>query len=76
MALAQHISIQNAKRVNHHLLQKTSQTGTALLKLLWWHLKAYTTVFRIMLLTFASLGFLYFHWSRRQLIQLFQHRTT
>ncbi|BAY07475.1 hypothetical protein [Calothrix sp. NIES-2098] len=78
MALAQHINIediQNSQKVNHNLLWKIIQLGTALIERLRWHTKAYTTVFGIMLLTFASLGFLYIHWSGKKLIQAFQHRT-
>ncbi|MFN6570851.1 hypothetical protein [Dendronalium sp. ChiSLP03b] len=75
MALAQHISIQNTEKVNHHFLWKISQTGTALLKRLLWHTKGYATVFGIMLLTFASLSFLYLYWSGKKLTQVFQHHT-
>ncbi len=75
MALAQHINIQDVKKVNNYFLWKILKIGTALLKQLWWHTKAYTTVFGIMLLTFASLGFLYIHYlSGKKLTKFFQHR--
>jgi hypothetical protein len=75
MTLAQHINIPEAKIVNSNLLRKTSQVVTALFKRLWWHTKAYTTVFGIMLLTFASLVFLYIHWSGGKLTLIFQNKT-
>ncbi len=76
MALAQHINIQDAKKVNNYFLLKILQLGTDLLKQLWWHTKAYTTVFGIMLLTFASLVFLYIHYlSGKKLTQFFQNET-
>ncbi|MCL6753217.1 hypothetical protein KBT16_20505 [Nostoc sp. CCCryo 231-06] len=62
MALAQHINIQDAKKVNDYFLWKILLLGTDFLKQLWWHTKAYTTVLGIMLLTFASLEFLYIHY--------------
>jgi hypothetical protein len=77
MTLAPNINIQDiqdSQKVNQHFLWKISQLGTALIKRLWWHTKAYMTVFGIMLLTFASLVFLYIHWSGKRLIQVFQNR--
>jgi hypothetical protein len=44
---------------NH--LWKFVQLGMAIIGRLWWHMKAYGIVLSIMLLTFASLGFLYIH---------------
>ncbi len=76
MALAQHINIniQDAKKVNGYFLWKILLVGTDLLKQLWWHTKAYITVLGIMLLTFASLGFLYIHYlSGKKLTRLIQH---
>jgi hypothetical protein len=78
MALAQNINIQyvqDSQKVNHHLLWKFSQLVTVSIKRLRWHTKAYTTVFGIMLLTFASVVFLYIHWSGKKLTQAFQQRT-
>lgn len=78
MALAQDINIQDiqdSQQVNRHFWWKLSQLSTASIKRLRWHAKAYTTVFGIMLLTFASLVFLYIHWSGKKLTQVFQHRT-
>ncbi|MBE9052106.1 hypothetical protein IQ243_17090 [Nostocales cyanobacterium LEGE 11386] len=75
MTLAQNISIQNNKSVNPHFLWNISQLGLSVLKRLWWHINAYTTVLGIMLLTFASLGFLYINYSRRKLTQVFQNHT-
>lgn len=72
MILAQNISFQNNKNVKSHFLIQGLQLGTYILKRLSWHLKAYTTVLGIMLLTFASLGFLYIHYSGRKLTQVFQ----
>ncbi|MCM0594325.1 MAG: hypothetical protein ACSI46_04415 [Gloeotrichia echinulata DVL01] len=77
MILADNIDIQDiqdSQQVNHHLWWKTSQLGTAFIKWLWWHTKAYTTVFGIMLLTFASVIFLYLHWCGKKLTQVFYHR--
>ncbi|MFB2768423.1 hypothetical protein ACE1AT_03910 [Pelatocladus sp. BLCC-F211] len=68
-------TIHKTKKVNDHHLWKLAKQGAALLTGLWWHTKAYTTVFGIMLLTFASLGFLYIHWSGRKLTQIFKHNT-
>lgn len=76
MALAQHINIQDAKKVNDYFLWKILLLGTDLLKQLWWHTKAYTTVLGIMLLTFASLGFLYIHYlSGKKISRFIQHET-
>jgi len=75
MALAKQISIHNTKKVNHHFLSNISQPITALCKRLWWHIKGYTTVFGIMLLTFSSLGFLYIYGFGKKLTQVFGHRT-
>ncbi|MFS0518695.1 hypothetical protein ACEYW6_28915 [Nostoc sp. UIC 10607] len=76
MALAQHINIQDAKKVNDYFLWKILLLGTDLLKQLWWHTKAYTTVLGVMLLTFASLGFVYIHYlSGKNLSRFFQHET-
>jgi hypothetical protein len=36
----------------------------------WWHTKAYGTVLSIMLLTLASLIYLYMHWSCRKLLSI------
>ena len=72
MTLAQHISIQSDKSVNNHFLGKIYQIVTALCKQLWCHTKAYTTVFSIMSLAFASLGFLYIHWSGKKLTQFLE----
>ncbi|WP_315791173.1 hypothetical protein [Fischerella sp. JS2] len=71
MTLAQ--TIHKTKRVNNYDFWKLSKQGTALIARLWGHTKAYTTVFGIMLLTFASLGFLYIHWSGRRITQVFKH---
>ncbi|MBD2565185.1 MULTISPECIES: hypothetical protein [Nostoc] len=76
MALAQHINIQDAKKVNDYFLWKILLLSTDLLKQLWWHTKAYITVLGIMLLTFASLGFVYIHYlSGKSLSRFFQHET-
>ncbi|WP_227788681.1 MULTISPECIES: hypothetical protein [unclassified Nodularia (in: cyanobacteria)] len=61
MTLAQNISFQNNKNFKSHFFTQGLQLGTYILKRLWWHLKSYTTVLGIMLLTVASLGFLYIH---------------
>lgn len=37
---------------------------------LWWHTKAYGTVLGVMLLTLASLIYLYIHWSCRKLLSV------
>jgi hypothetical protein len=73
MTLAQ--TIHKTKRINNYDLWKLPKQGTALIARLWWHTKAYTTVFGIMLLTFASLGFLYIHWSGRKITQVSKHHT-
>ncbi|MFW9260702.1 hypothetical protein [Nostoc sp. CALU 546] len=76
MALAQHINIQDAKKVNDYFLWKILLLGIDFLKQLWWHTKAYTTVLGIMSLTFASLGFLYIHYlSGKNLSRFIQHKT-
>ncbi|MBW4612722.1 MAG: hypothetical protein KME21_05475 [Desmonostoc vinosum HA7617-LM4] len=68
MALAQNITTHKTQRKNYDYLSNLLQLIT-LFKKLWWHTKAYTIVFKFMLLTFASLGFLYIHWSGRKLAQ-------
>ncbi len=73
MTLAQ--TITKTKKNDDHDLWKLPKQSAALLIRLWWHTKAYTTVLGIMLLTFASLGFLYIHWSGRKLTQIFKHNT-
>jgi len=73
MTLAQDISIQNNKKITSHFLLQVSQLGRFVLKRLWWHINAYTTVLGMMLLIFASLGFLYIHSSGRKLTQIFQN---
>jgi hypothetical protein len=75
MTLAQYINIQDPKKVNDHFLWKILKLGTALLKRLQWHTKTYTTVFGIMLLTAASIIFVYIHWSAKKLTQVFQDET-
>jgi hypothetical protein len=75
MALAQHIKIQSDRRVSHHFLSQISQTVTVLCKRLWWHSKAYTTVFGIMFLGLASLGFLSIHWSGKKITKFFENGT-
>jgi hypothetical protein len=54
---------------------KFVQPGMALIERLWWHARAYGTIVSIMLLTFASLGFLYIHWSRSRLLPIFKNRS-
>ncbi|MDZ8055443.1 MAG: hypothetical protein RMX68_025295 [Aulosira sp. ZfuVER01] len=78
MALAQDINVEDiqvSQPVDRYFWGKISQISTALIKRLWWHTKAYTTVFGIMLLTFSSLVFLYIHWSGKKLTQVFPNRT-
>lgn len=68
MAIAQHIKIHPQKRIYPHQQWKFLQSGAAAIHRLWWHTKAYATVLGIMLLTFASLGFLYIHSFGRTLL--------
>ena len=68
---ARHINIHPQERI-HPLRWKYLQFPTAAIQRLWWHTKAYGTVLGIMLLAFASLGFLYIHWSGRILIAIFK----
>ncbi|ALF56105.1 hypothetical protein ACX27_29855 [Nostoc piscinale CENA21] len=75
MALAQHISINQTKRVDHHFSSKIAQIIPALFNRLLWHTKAYTTVFGILFLTLASLVFLCINWSGKKLTQVFQYKT-
>jgi hypothetical protein len=75
MTLAQNISIQNNKSVKPDYLWKISQLRTSVFNRLWWHINAYTTVLGIMLLSVASLGFLYMHYSGQKLAQVFQKNT-
>ncbi|HYW20608.1 MAG TPA: hypothetical protein VE956_15115 [Nodularia sp. (in: cyanobacteria)] len=73
MTLAQDMRIQNNQKVTSHFWWQGSQLGRFVLKRPWWHINAYTTVLGMMLLTFASLGFLYIHSSGRKLTQIFQN---
>lgn len=73
MALAQHINIQNTQKVDDRFLRKILKLSTAVLKRLWWHTQAYTTVFGMMLLTVASLAFIYIHWSGKKSILVVKH---
>jgi hypothetical protein len=75
MTVAQKIRITNNKQVNANVLHQISKLIAGFFKRLWWHLKAYTSVFSIMLLSFASLIFLYIHYSGRQLTQIFPSNT-
>ncbi|MCG6134673.1 MAG: hypothetical protein MET45_08410 [Nostoc sp. LLA-1] len=70
MTVAQQIRIPNNEQVNANVLHQISKLIAGLFKGLWWHLQAYTSVFSIMLLTFASLFFLYVHYSGRKLTQV------
>ncbi|MFQ4141298.1 hypothetical protein [Chlorogloeopsis sp. ULAP02] len=73
MTLAQ--TIHKVERVNDYELWKLPKQGAALFTRLWWHTKGYKTIFGIMLLTFASLGFLYIHWLGRKVRQVSKHHT-
>ncbi|MBC1213457.1 hypothetical protein GNE08_04390 [Trichormus variabilis ARAD] len=75
MALAQHISIQDDTRVNLSFSSKISQTVITLYGRLWWHTKAYTTVFGMIFLVLASLGFLSIYWFGKKLTQGLQPGT-
>ncbi|MBD2249971.1 hypothetical protein [Nostoc parmelioides] len=75
MAFAQNIEEKRDNTRNHYFLSKISPTFMALCQRLWWHTKGYTTVFGMMTLTLASLGFLYIHWSTKKLTQ-FQEQET
>ncbi|GAX44677.1 hypothetical protein NIES4075_56960 [Tolypothrix sp. NIES-4075] len=68
MAIAQHIKTRPQKRIHQSQQWKFLEKSTATIHRLWWHTKAYATVLGIMLLTFASLGFLYIHSSGRTLL--------
>ncbi|MGI8500540.1 MAG: hypothetical protein ACR2LR_05295 [Hassallia sp.] len=68
MAIAQHIKIHAQKRIHPHQQRKFLEKSTAAIHRLWWHTRAYATVLGIMLLTFASLGFLYIYSSGRTLL--------
>ena len=68
MAIAQHIKIHPQKRIHQSQQWKFLGSSAAAIHRLWWHTKAYATVLGIMLLTFASLGFLYIHSSGRTLL--------
>ncbi len=71
-AIARHINIHPQERIHPHQTWKYLQVTTATIQRLWWHTKAYGTVLGIMLLAFASLGFLYIHWSGRKFIAIFK----
>lgn len=75
MVLARSIKVQREKTENHDFLSQISQTFIALCQRLWWHTKGYTTVFGIMSLTLASLGFLYIHWTTKKLTQVLEQET-
>jgi len=74
MAIAQHIKIHPQKRIHRSQQWKFLESSTAAIHRLWWHTKAYATVLGIMLLTFASLGFLYIHWSGRTSLSARQNK--
>ena len=63
-----------AQHVNIHPLHtwKYLQLSRIATQRLWWHTKGYGTVLGIMLLIFASIGFLYIHWSGRIFIAIFK----
>jgi len=67
-ANAQDIKTRPQERIDPHQQWKFLQSSAAAIHRLWWHTKAYATVLSIMLLTFASLGFLYIHSSGRTLL--------
>jgi hypothetical protein len=67
-ANAQHIKIHPQKRIDPDQQWKFLESSAVAIHRLWWHTKAYATVLGIMLLTFASLGFLYIHSSGRTLL--------
>ncbi len=67
-ANVQHIKTHPQERIHPHQQWKFLQSSTAAIHRLRWHTKAYATVLGIMLLTFASLGFLYIHSSGRTLL--------
>lgn len=74
MAIAQHIKIHPQKRIHPLQQWKFLESSAAAIHRLWWHSKAYATVLGIMLLTFASLGFLYIHSSGRTLLSARQNK--
>ncbi|MGH1395734.1 MAG: hypothetical protein ACRAVC_17160 [Trichormus sp.] len=75
MTLAPNIEFRREKIRSHHFSSKISPRFIAFCQRLWSHIKGYTTVFGIMTLTLASLGFLYIHASTKKLTQ-FQEQET
>ncbi|MEI6444214.1 MAG: hypothetical protein WCO29_14080 [Nostocales cyanobacterium ELA583] len=73
MTLAQDINIQIHQKAYPHFSGKVSELGISLFKGTWWYIHPYIIVFKIMLLAFASLSFLYIHYSRQKLIKIFQN---
>jgi hypothetical protein len=73
MTLAQDINIQIHQKAYPHFLGKVSELGVSLFKGTWWYIHPYIIVFKIMLLAFASLSFLYIHYSWQKLIKIFQN---
>ena len=74
MTLAQDINIQIHQKAYPHFLGKVSELGVSLFKGTWWYIHPYIIiVFKIMLLAFASLSFLYIRYSRQKLIKIFQN---
>lgn len=67
-ANAQDIKTHPQERIYPHQQWKFLQSIAAVIHRLRWHTKAYATVLGIMVLTFASLGFLYIHSSGRTLL--------
>ncbi|NEU77448.1 hypothetical protein PI95_034575 [Hassallia byssoidea VB512170] len=74
MAIAQHIKTRPQKRIDPHQQWKFLESSAATIHRLCRACKAYATVLSIMLLTFASLGFLYIHWSGRTLLSARQNK--
>jgi hypothetical protein len=74
MAIAQDMKIRPQKRIYPHQQWKFLESSAATIHRLWWHTLAYATVLSIMLLTFASLGFLYIHSSGRTLLSVRQNK--
>jgi hypothetical protein len=71
-AIAQHINIHPQERIHPHQPSKYLQIGIIATQRLWWHTKAYGTVLGIILLIFASLGYVYIHWSGRIFLAIFK----
>ncbi|MBD2209877.1 hypothetical protein H6G27_08315 [Nostoc linckia FACHB-104] len=70
-ATSEEIIIHASQHINQGSLWSLVRIAGAAVQKLWWHGKAYGTIFTVMLLTLVSMIFLGFHWYSRKLLSGF-----